>query len=74
MTQTFSDYCRAVDEAMGDLFGIGTDIEQDVMAGAQQDGWTPEQLAACIGKYEGFGILGEPQSPCDCFVCACDSE
>ena len=72
MTQTFSDYCKAVDEAYGDLFGIVSYIEQDVMAGAQQDGWTPEQVAACMGKDEGYRIMWEPQPPCDCFVCTSD--
>ena len=71
MEQPFSDYQNAVDEAMIDFFGLDLyfiEASAEIMAGAQRDGWTPEQFAAWHGKNEGFTTV-EDNRRCDCAVC-----
>jgi len=53
----FMDYWDAVDVAMVKLFGIDTTdaaIEPDLIAAAQEEGWTPEEFALwCAKMLEG---------------------
>lgn len=68
MEQFISDYTTAVDDAMIELFGLNLyfyPLDKDIVSGAQEDGWTPEQLAAWHGKNVGMRMFGEPLSPED---------
>jgi hypothetical protein len=53
----FMDYWDAVDEAMLKLLALDTTdaaIEPDLIAAAQEEGWTPEEFALWCGKtFEG---------------------
>ena len=71
MEQSFSDYRNAVDEAMIDFFGLDLSFIEatpELIVGAQEDGWTPEQFAAWHGKNRGFTTV-EDIRRCDCAVC-----
>jgi hypothetical protein len=52
----FLDYWNAVDAAMLKHFGINTcdaGITAELVAGAQDEGWTPDELAQWFGnKYD----------------------
>jgi hypothetical protein len=55
----FMDYWDAVDEVMVKLFGVDTAdaaIEADLIAAAQEEGWTPEQFALWYGKMLGGSV------------------
>jgi len=70
MENSFVDYLNAVDDALIDLFGLDLNfypIDSDVVSGARQDGWTPEQLAAWHGKNVGMRMFSEPLGPEDYF-------
>jgi hypothetical protein len=53
----FIDYWDAVDEALMKLFAIDTAdaaIEPDLIAAAQEEGWTPQEFALwCAKLFEG---------------------
>jgi hypothetical protein len=60
--QPFMDYWTAIDAAMTSLFGIDTGdagIEPDVLAGAQEEGQTPEDFALWFGEKYGLKMLSE---------------
>jgi len=76
MKQNFSAYRDAVNEAMIDLFGLDLSFIEatpELIAGAQEDGWTPEQFAAWHGKNEEFTTV-EDTRRCDCAVCEVERE
>lgn len=54
---SFIDYWNAVDEAMIKLSGVDTTdaaMEPDLIAAAQEEGWTPEEFALWYAKlFEG---------------------
>jgi hypothetical protein len=59
---SFLDYWTAIDATMTSLFGIDTGdagIEPDVLAGAQEEGQTPEDFALWFGEKYGLKILSE---------------
>jgi hypothetical protein len=60
--QSFMDYWTAVDAAMMTLFGIDTSdagIEPDRLAGAQEEGQTPEDFALWFGEKYGLKMQSE---------------
>jgi hypothetical protein len=60
--QSFMDYWTAIDAAMTSLFGIDTGdagIEPDVLAGAQEEGQTPEDFALWFGEKYGLKMRSE---------------
>jgi hypothetical protein len=55
--ESFMDYWNAVDAALEKHFSIDTSdagIEPDVIAGAQEEGWTPEEFALWFGEKYGL--------------------
>jgi hypothetical protein len=60
--ESFMDYWNAVDAALMQRFGIDTSdagIEPDVLAGAQEEGQTPEDFALWFGEKYGLKTLSE---------------
>jgi hypothetical protein len=60
--ESFMHYWSAVDAAMMKLFGIDTGdagIEPDVLAGAQEEGQTPENFALWFGAKYGLTPLSK---------------
>jgi hypothetical protein len=55
----FMDYWDAVDEAMLKLLALDTTdaaIEPDLIAAAQEEGWTPEEFALWYAKMSGGSV------------------
>jgi hypothetical protein len=55
----FMDYWDAVDEAKLKLFATDTTdaaIEPDLIAAAQEEGWTPEEFALWCAKTSGGSV------------------
>jgi hypothetical protein len=60
--QSFMDYWNEVDAVMMKLFGIDTGdagIEPDRLAGAQEEGQTPEDFALWFGEKYGLKLRSE---------------
>ena len=56
---SFIDYWNAVDDVMLRLFGIDTfdaHIDVDLIAGAEEQCWSPEEFARWVGREYGSVI------------------
>ena len=73
MEQSFADYWNALETAFEEIFLMPfswVEPSPDLVAGAQEDGWTPEQFAAWHLKNEGYSTA-EDIHCCGCLVCLC---
>ena len=60
MPMAFIDFWNAVDDQLSALYGIDTwdaGIEPDMLAEAQDDGWTPRQYVLWFGEKYGLTEL-----------------
>lgn len=47
----FIDYLNAVDDLLESRYGItSNDVDTDVIAGFQDEGWSPEDVVAWLGR------------------------
>jgi hypothetical protein len=63
--QSFIDYWDALDDALMRLYGIhtgDTGLEPDIIAGAQEQGDTPEDLALAHGEKYGLTLFSESRA------------
>ncbi len=60
--ESFMDYWNEVDAALMEHFGVDNGdagIEPDLLAGAQEEGQTPEDFALWFGEKYGLKTLSE---------------
>lgn len=63
--QSFIDYWNAVDAALMKLYGIDTGdtgMEPDMIAGCQEEGQDPENVAMAYGEKYGLTPLSEARA------------